>query len=589
MIIEKIVENHRNDEIVKQYIDILKKIHVYLNMSCIVFIAIILNCNHVIDMLIDQKFDFNVSNSQQMTAMSLIISYNRKDMVRKILDHTVKTFGLKKLSKIIHSSPLNYNSRPLFLCIDNLDDSDHHGIMRTFINYMNIIIEDKRKKNKLNDNGYLTKYYDNDKCTYLHAFLCEMDDDNIPHDILEFLINNTDVNCQNYNGETPYHTIFRDRIWKNIKKMLEGRSIDIEITNNTGISCKSYINEYTDEEYDEVNKLLKKMKIVTFVKKNDTFDISHVKDVIDLNDENNIGPFNNVGLFNSNMIHHMIYLKYIMNKYNNIYIPHCKYDQKNKKYDILTHEMTFFPTCDKKIIMNDLITGYLLHYYSFAPSVIYWIDKDQYHINPQLMNLLIDNNNGNTHRYVYIKLTDIIDNEKIHAHCLIYDRKNKEAWRFDSYAYDNDDFDAILNDYLTTIYGKIKYNAPKDFMIGYNFQLFDGEGYMRHMKQNDAHGYCLAWTFWFIEMVIKYENMSVKKIISDFITRESIDEIISDDENAKLISENHYADFIRRYARKLDREKNRILKNIGISSYKIYDKKHTTKDLAKIYDLFKMQ
>jgi hypothetical protein len=179
---------------------------------------------------------------------------------------------------------------------------------------------------------------------------------------------------------------------------------------------------------------------------------------------------------------------------------------------------------------------------------------------------------------------------------LIYDRKNKEAWRFESYGItdmqgttdinDVANMDKILKNMLENIYGKIIYYDPDKYLHGLNFQLVDGEDYVQNI--GDPIGYCLAWSIGFMDIVLTHPEYNVEYIMKNFFSKKQISDIITEEEgfDKKVHTNNYYLDFIRRYGHKLDREKNKILKSIGVKQYDMYKYRFNKIDNKKIMNMF---
>jgi hypothetical protein len=102
-----------------------------------------------------------------------------------------------------------------------------------------------------------------------------------------------------------------------------------------------------------------------------------------------------------------------------------------------------------------------------------------------------------------------------------------------------------------------------------SFQTLSNDGEFENKKLGDPVGYCLAWTFWYIEMRINnplYEPYEIVKI--------SIGKI-KDLYNKSL---NPFIDFIRDYAFTLNSNKNNLLQKFKISKDKFYNMVHNEKD-----------
>lgn len=155
---------------------------------------------------------------------------------------------------------------------------------------------------------------------------------------------------------------------------------------------------------------------------------------------------------------------------------------------------------------------------------------------------------------------------------------------------DGIEMDNMLKNILENVYGKITYYDPDRFLQGVNFQLVDGENLPNNKNLGDPGGYCLAWSLWFIDVVVSYPNEDVNWLMRNYFSRENISQIISqEEEDTQIKSSNYYLDFIRRYAHMLNREKNKVLMQLGVKQYNIYNMNFKPEVKNFIIDLFKIK
>lgn len=601
-LIEKIKEYQlSNPELSNRYLKLVEKIYVEIKPKDLVFLSIIWNCLPIIDMLILHNYDFNIYSKKNYTVLSMCTFYDRVEMIIHIFEYTKINMGIETVFKMIHSSEINYDFRPIFLAID----TNNYHIIEMFMEYMNIYIKDKT---------YYMDETDSTLNTYLHALLTVKDISVIPRKIMEFFINHTDLNKENYAGITSAHLIFGKNIWHDYKDILKGREIDLLKLDDLENNCYSYIKPEDKKEFLEFTKHIKiPIKIKNKKEINKLFDVQNVKQILklsseqskeDIIDENKIGKasiedvkYKNYGLFNSNLPHYMLYLKYLMNKYKNIYVPYQIYNEENFTNDVFLYNLiSSYITSNEQYVLVKNIKLYTNLYYSFLPHNIYWLDDDCYFIHPKLNEILKNHNKTidvTVNRYIMIKISIIISENVLHANVLLYDRLNKEAWRFEPYGTTQVTYKASMDhkmkELLEEVYGKITYNNPSDYLSGLNFQMVDGEDYTITKNLGDPGGYCLAWTLWFVDIVLSHQDKNVKYIMKNFFNRKDISKILSEEIGEDINSTNYYLDFIRRYAQKLDEEKNHILNNIGIKKYYVYNTVFRDDVSEKIEEMFKMR
>ena len=580
-LIKKIVELN-NPIMTDKYVKIIKKLYVELKIKDIVFIAILINCPDVIKMLMTLNYDFMIYNNElKMTSLAYAVYMNRTEIVLNILEYVKLTCNDVMLYKIINASEKQYENRPIFIAIDN----KNYIILKILVSYM----EQYVNKNNILFSEEIDNYYD----TYLHRLLLFNDEDNVPVDLLTFFINHTDLNQECYSGDSPAHLLFSNDLWKTLKNVLSGRSIDLVKTDSKGKNCYSYI---ADKDMDEFIKLTKTITLPLNVKNNKDiakiFNIKNVKNILNISKNNSLAK--NTGIFGSSLYHYIIYLHYLRTKYPDVlFVATRPYNKEAQTTDMFLAKMTNYPLSEKQTTMNKMIGLYLYAFYSYLPHHMYWINEYQYYINPLLADILKKHNKKYSptqtrYRFVMFRIT-IIDTSTTHANTLIYDRVNKEAWRFEPYGIsdvvDNKLLDTILFDYLKTVYGEITYYEPDSYMKGLNFQLVSGEDIYKNL--GDPGGYCLAWCLWFIEAVLSQPEIKIKDLIKNFINKHYTNIILSEEEGISIKSTSHYLDFIRRYANNLDMEKNKILELIGINKYNFYDTIPSIENYEKIIDYFK--
>jgi hypothetical protein len=604
----------------KRYLDIVKKLYEELKTSELVFVAIKLNAIPVIRMLINFDFDFMIYSDDYMTPLSCAILYGRLEIVLTILHYTGLKHDNYSVYKMIHASKKRFNNRPIFIAMN----TKQYLFIDLMIQYMGPYIrETDRSLNAFLFSDELSEGHS----TYLHRLLSTDDIENVPPNIMCFFLKYTDLNQENYYGITCAHLISMKDIWKRYDKELEGREMDLLKLDNVGNNCYSYIKSEDKSAFLEFTKTIKipiNIKNSNQIEK--TFTPNQIKKMIDINyrstdqstdplsddslhmskpiaieseehPEQRIGS-RNFGLFPSTLIHYMLYLYYIEKKFKTLYVPTMIYSESEKTTFEFFFNLTAYDVSPEYYTCNTQVRNLSDTFYSYLPHLICWIDEDQYFIHPKLVSILKAHDMSvsmNDQRYVMLKITIIVSMGHLHANVLIYDRKKKEGWRFEPYGISDMDrrtmMDAKLCEILEEIYGKIKYYDPDSYLKGLNFQLVDGEDYIQSHNWGDPDGYCLAWSMWFLDVVLSNPERDIDDIMKNFFSRHSIGTIISDENmsDGVIRSDNYYLDFIRRYAHKLDDEKNKILLFLGVKKYNMYNIVLDDSIIDKIKQLFVMK
>lgn len=603
-LVKKIIDYSKTDtEKSSRYLEILKSIWLELRSKGLVFVAIHMNSLDVIKMMMNLGFDFMTYSSGRITPLAKAIDSGHIEIAIMILEYTKRKFGNYAVYKLIHASEKEFNFRPIFIALVN----NELMIIKNMIQYMIPYLEEYYKTHRTH--MQFTDELDNSHNTYLHRILTSKYLPEISTQVIRFFIEHTDLNQENYAGETSAHLLFGKGLWLFFKDILTGREIDLMKVDDMGNNCYSYIPE---KDKDEFLKFTQQIKIPIHIKDSQDvqkmFSTDTIKSMILMSDQSstpqshenaNIDRIRskNYGLFNANMIHYMLYLRFLENKYKSMFVPVRNYSEKNKERDMFFFDLTAYDISAKQKLINKHVKIYMNNLYSYLPHNIYWIDEDQNYIDRDLINILKQHDKDvdvTTQRYVMLKLTIVVTESLLHANALIYDRLNKEAWRFEPYGITNitntSSMDTELHRILEEVYGKIKYHDPDDYLHGLNFQMVDGEEYVINQNLGDPGGYCLAWSMWFIDVVLAHPDKNVRDIMRNFFDRYSISQILSEEEglDTKIKSDNYYLDFIRRYAHKLDNEKNKILLGLGVKKYYLYNSVMRDDVMNKIIQMFEV-
>src|SRR5690606_10803959 len=127
-----------------------------------------------------------------------------------------------------------------------------------------------------------------------------------------------------------------------------------------------------------------------------------------------------------------------------------------------------------------------------------------------------------------------------------------------------------LDETISKIFKKInnvKYFSPNTFMKNYKFQLVGIKTGKK--KWGDPVGFCLAWCYWFIELILQNPDDEISVLID-----EAYDKM-----------KTQYPDiqeYIRYYANNLDQEKNKFMIEARIEKKNIYDENISEENIIKI-------
>lgn len=540
----------------ERYLSIVDKLYQKIKPYNLVFIAIETNCVKLIKLLITYNFDFDLYSMQNISICSLCILYEHIEILIIILEYTKQRYGNTKVFNIINNSDINYEYRPIILALNTTH------ILDILIPYMEPYII---HYHKTHHKTYMFDAIDAHQNTYLHLLL-----NNNDTKYISFFIKHTDLNKENYKKITPLQILFSNNIWINYKSDLVGREIDLSKFN--------ILPEHTSQ-FIELEQQIKTITKNEHKRLFNSMDMKHfLKTLSYINSNKILKNINMFHTFYASLPYNMLYLKYLEKKHSTLYIPTQPYDKHTVKFDKYIFDTLSYNISSSHKIVASQQRQYINTYYSYMPYQIYWIDNDNYYIHPKLINILKIHNRTisiEKQRYVMLKITIVISTNGMHANVLLYDRMLKTAWHFEPYGVSiissTISLENNLKSLLQTIYGDITYKTPTDYLHGLNFQMIDGEDHYINKNSNDPDGYCAAWSIWFIDIVVSYPDIDVQHIMKYFFDHIDMNEILSEEEGEPVKIDNYYLEFIRKYAHKLDNEKNLLLISMGIKKVYLYN------------------
>lgn len=267
------------------------------------------------------------------------------------------------------------------------------------------------------------------------------------------------------------------------------------------------------------------------------------------------GLCSHITVFNADILHSMIYTIIFLNKYPNLTIP-----------SLSPPSSPLLPPTHHNKIINSIINVYYDFFKELLSYIILWQDKDNYYFNtPTNLSL--------KPRFIYIKLTLISKKEFTHANLLLIDQKKNTIERFDPYGgipfINSHDLDEFLEKKFKTY----TYIKP----INFYYQTFSMDNNKIMKKLGDPTGYCLAWTFYYLELRLLNPEIP----ITDLINISTNDIIKSSNKPTKFI------DYIRDYAKHLDGLKTKYMLDSGISMDNVYKIVGVSEDIDKIMSALK--
>ena len=523
---------------------------------------------------VESNFDINTKDRSYLTPFLYAV---------KNKDYKLMELLIKKGADINYNGPEgDYN--PMIFAIENNDER-----------MINILLDGKFNIN--NYNRYLE--------TPLHYALApnkESSHNNkntLSNELLAKLIYLGDLNIKNIDGETPLHLLCKNHNWKNYTKIINNKQLDIFAENNKNkrpidYLQGNYIYDFIDVVIDSYTNLIdgkinhiskcnntkseeckKELKKYIFKTKRS---IPIVEDKLIMNSKINIITGNRAlyGLFNADILHNVIYTVEMLKKYKNVAVPFQFYFKDKMINDKILMENNDLYKAQSELTISNLIKIYTDNFYELSPYLIIWKSADQYYINENL-HIYIKKLMVQSIRFIVLKLTLVTSINTTHANILIYDKIKNTFERFEPYGdvpyLDSDKLDKVLEELGKKLFSA-KYLSPKDIFGLMGFQSMSNDNLQSVKKLGDPAGYCLAWTFWYLEMRVNNPDLEPRELLKN--SMKNIVDSKGVDRNQLFIS------FIRDYASNLDKMKNNFMINAGISKNNMYNLVLSNSDHKKI-------
>lgn len=361
--------------------------------------------------------------------------------------------------------------------------------------------------------------------------------------ILDNIIKTHDFNESDMDGNNLAHFILNYRM----KRKFGNYDIESKILSKYKYWNKNNINNETPLDYIVKLDYEKYSKFLKGNKLNKKYNIDNIKNkswkklvnkLEKYEEEDNISieeyKYSHSNMFQARFTDIGIFMKYLNNKYKELYVP------KNKeKLDVIIYNNTI-----------DYPDNLLKKYNNFA-WIIIWNNKDNYYIHPHLNKLI--NENKKKYDYAICALSLRLPNDGLHAAMILYDFKNNIVERFEPYGntgYLDKEIDDVLSKELTWNTG-LQYYVPGRYFPVAGFQTLSDESNLLNQKLGDFGGYCLAWSLWYVEHRLNNTNVQPKTLV-----RKTINKF-----NGMMLKPNEY---IRNYANYINKYRVKWLKEIGI-------------------------
>lgn len=531
---------------------------------------------HIAELLVKNNYDVNKKDNKYITPFIYAVKMKNDKLV---------DFLLKKNCDVNYTGP-DGNSNPMIMAI--VDNN---------IDLINSLLDHKFDINK----------YNKQIETSLHYALYNK---TLPTSLISKFIYFGDMNIKNINRQTPLHLLCKYHNWKNYDEIIKHKKLDIFIEDNINkrpfdYLDGNYIYDFIDVAVSSYARLLEgninyieqcrssgqgnikrsiacKNELKKYIFKTKR-SIPIAEDNILMNKKIKLinGPQVTHSVFNSDSLHNMIYTIILLKKYKNIGIPFQYYSNDKFINDRMIMNNNLFKQ-PSEFVISDLVTIYTEYFYELSPYLIIWRGINQNYVHKDLGFLLKKCLLSPKIRYIILKLTLVTGPSSTHANIIIYDKNTNMLDRFEPYGIveylETDNLNKFTEElgkkYLNS---NLKYNSPKDIFKGIGFQAISNDSNSEVKNLGDPSGFCLAFTFHFLEMRVSNPDMQ-----SNILVKYIMDNII----NTKNIApEKLFITFIRNYAAQLNKLKDDFMKLAGVNDMNTYNLVLSQDDHNKVISL----
>jgi ankyrin repeat protein len=532
--------------------------------------AVLYNNSVALNVLLDIDSNINTANDEGNTPLHIAVYNNNIDNINLLLknkdiqvnllnNNGLSVFHIAVIKRyidilkiFIYDKTFNinvietkYNMTPLMYLLD--------------INYLNIIIEMLNNgallsyqdiygnnilhhcliENKL-DMFIFLKNYKNNKIidnqinikgnTPLHILLENFNNIDIDID-LNNIIMNTNINLQDYNGNTCMHLLCKKNLWLKVKNILIKKKIDLFIYNLDNETPLSYINKENYNEFIDIitlsyyNYLKKKPQQWVSKWENECSTVKDKTKCLELIKNNIINSNSSIPLKKN------IYKINIPTsdavKYNTFLgisldvVSCCIYIATKCNYFVtIQHEMS--DNSNFNLFLSSMKLTRFYDVTDFYGIEILWIQQHIYI--PSSIDKSIEMFKNSSKRLMAIPI-GIELSQGSHANMLIIDKIKLIAERFEpsgkdtpiGFYYNQELLDTKLLTYLNKFFDNITYLKPTNYLPKISFQLYDNIEEDHNKNIGDPDGFCLSWCFWYASEKSKYVDMPSEQLVKKLI------------------------------------------------------------------------
>ena len=310
---------------------------------------------------------------------------------------------------------------------------------------------------------------------------------------LEYIIDKTNLNFADNNGNTCLFLLCKMKLWNNFKTILENKKLNIFVKNK----LNQTIVDVIDNSNDFLNMILNNHNNLINNKKNISikdFKKNKIKKFIEKYSTNDLNTLSTFSGLSFDMLCGLKYLE------QNKLITAC--------YNLEYLDLLY---CKNNSIHNEMEC-------SLESNFIKWVfDTDLNKFKIQINNTLIEKYLNNL-KTKYLVIFMILENENNkHANMLIINNITKEVERYDPYglslsiSFNYTKLDIILSKFFDKFY--LKYINPINYLEYINLQQIN--------NNIDTDNYCIIWCIWLTHIYIDSDinRQKLIKYIVDVVNK----------------------------------------------------------------------
>lgn len=496
-------------------------------------IACNLKTYEIAELLLKHNIDPNIQDTNnEITAL-----------MYTIYSHNVKLFKLL----------LKYDASPLLQ--DSMGNSSiHHIIIEDNDELLHELLS--KKKQVLNFN-----IHNIDGKLPIHLLLDKNVKDN---NETKYIVEQSDLNFQDNNGNTALHLITKKHLWKFLGDIIVNKKMNIFIRNYHKVRPVDYVSKSELDVFFNLvaksyNNVLKRMNVVWSNEWENLCKDDLYYNKLNKNNKAIINKFLDKDDDKDKELCNQIIIKKLYRLYNcNTCDANCSYPIKKGGKCIKIGEYGHTETCYFVGLSIDVLIG-LLYLLNRHPNACSTINTSFIKNNKLCSYLNVIGFDTNTKCefmnfeiiWIYKKLffsenfiknfKRCMDNKKIrfvivplgieieeggHANYIIFDKNTMELERFEPYGshapsnydYNGNLLDSVLSFKFNEIDSNIKYISPAKYLPKIGFQYFDVYE-KRKGRIGDPSGNCAIWSIWYTDMRLTYPDYDrtilAKKLLSD--------------------------------------------------------------------------